>query len=279
MKKIRLIAPLAVLSLVVLAACNTNLNQAPGANVGQPEAVMEEKTEGDKMMEEDAAMDEEVEDAAAEETEAPDPFADRFDKEISCSMLKTDQARQECEFQVNEIVAQMIMSEADRRFDVSQCAKLPTEFKERCEDRIESTGVQGPVSDADLELFREATRPSFEDPEEGAEPEAFPVASYDKSKCAQLKAPGYAAYCRELIEERMQRDQLELIFISDDVEECDTLADEDLQRECQAFFGVVVETELPEEPVNAAPDSEAPAPDVPGAPGEPGNPDVPEEEL
>ncbi len=236
MKKTIQISTLFTLSLVLLTACsNFSMDEKPSAQKPGIEKVAEQA--------EDAGVQPE-----AVEPDIEDPFAARFDKEIDCGMLKDEQARTDCKFQVMDMVAQQIYSEAVRYFDLKTCAKLPTTFMERCERQIKDAGVKGPISDAEMALYRDALQPKYPEPVEGVEPEIEPVPTFDKTKCSQLTTPGYREYCEKGVNERVARYELETIFRGGDSSKCATLQDERVKTECEMFFGIF-EPPLPEEEV------------------------------
>ncbi len=202
--------------------------------------------------------------AVQQDDESP-AVAERQDyKKVSCSMLKLKENQENCEMQVNDFIAQELNSEITSIFDASRCGILPDFLAESCKSSIEQSGVTGPVSAADLAAFREAVNPTFPEPTEGdellAEP---PMPTYDKSKCATLKATGYKDYCEGIINSRLDQQKLDEIISGGDIKGCDTLASDNMKRDCKSFFGVFEEPELivEEEPIVEEPPTET-APDT-----------------
>jgi hypothetical protein len=217
---------LAVFSLLILSACD-NFSWS-SVSVGEPEkAMMEDK----EMME--------------GETPAVDESSS---KQADCSMLKSAVQQEDCESQVNELIARIIQSEAVQTFDLELCGKLPSFFAEQCETAVEASGVKGPVSEDDMAMYSEALNPVFPQPEEGAEADSPAIPVYDKSKCAELQTPGYQAYCEGQIDLIMERIKLDQIFEDGDVEDCEQFTDEDLKTDCEGYFGVIVAPPVPAEP-------------------------------
>lgn len=222
MNSLKKFLPLLVLALLILAACTNPLAkktsevQVDTGVTAQPTGVGEIIT--------------------------PEVSGSRFGSDMKCSMLKNAENRQACESQINDMIGMMLESEIIDSFDVNRCKELPVGFAADCEMQLADTSVKGPVSDAELAMFREAVRGTL--PEQGEEGEipSFPV--YDKTKCAQLKTPGYKEYCEKQVTARIEQEELDQIVQSGDINRCNELKTEDIIINCKEFFGVEVEPEV-----------------------------------
>jgi len=237
MNDLKKFLPLPVLALLILAACTNPLaKEAP-----------------EKVMDSDVA----TQSASVEEAALPEMPESRYGSGLKCSLLKSADKRQDCEIQVNEMIGMMLESEIVGSFDVKRCKELPSEVAERCENRLAEAGVQGPVSDEELEMFREAIRGTSlalnKENEEGETPMSQPV--YDSSKCAKLKTSGYKEYCESQVVYRIDQYKLDEIIMSDNSARCDELKNEDFKTMCKQFFG---EESVAPETVEPATTTESP---------------------
>lgn len=231
MKNLKKFLPLLVLALLILAACTNPLSK----NTSEVQVDTEV-----------------IEQPIIAEDVASVGISDlTFGPNMKCSMLRNTDNRQDCEMQVNETIGMMLEHEIASSFDVKRCKELPASIAEMCTNRLTDSGVQGPVSDEDKVIFREAMRGTSpeitEENEEGETPFLFPV--YDIANCSQLKTSGYKAYCEKRITEKIDSNKLEEIIQSGDSKRCDELVSEDHRLECEMFFGIYVVSEHSEEPV------------------------------
>ena len=167
-------------------------------------------------------------------------YVSRYGKNMKCSNLKNAEKQKMCEMQINDVVGAMLEAEIIESFDVGRCDELPADVAQNCKNRLTETGVQGPVSASERELFSEIMRGKYPEMNEG-DSEILSYPTYDKSKCAELHSSGYRAYCEKKIAEREARNQLEEVIQAGDVNRCDEFSDDDLKRECKMFFGVFPE--------------------------------------
>ena len=210
---------MSLMALVVLSACNS---KAPSEDIATmtTEVVVQE---------------------AVMEKEEPLPpvtgIESRFGDSMSCSMLSEKEAQEECEAQVNNFIGGFLMTEIMQSFDGARCKELPGQAGADCEAALAAAGVKGPVSDEERALFREITRGTFPELDEG-NAGAIQSPEYDASRCAELKATGYKEYCEKDIARSVDRDLLNEIFVSQDSNRCAELKDEDAERQCNDFFGL-----------------------------------------
>ena len=235
MKNLKKFLPLLVLALLILAACTNPLSKKT------PEVQVDNEVVEQPVITEDATSVE-ISDLT-------------FGPNMKCSMLKDSDNRQNCEIQVNEMIGVMLEHEITSSFDAKRCKELPASIAEMCRIQLTESGVQGPVSDEDKVIFNEAMRGTSpditEENGEGETPFLFPV--YDVVKCAQLKTPGYKAYCEKLVTERIERNKLEQIIEAGDVARCDELEAEDYKMECKLSFGVDIASLRPPASVEEIP--------------------------
>ncbi|MBN2307270.1 hypothetical protein JXD20_04765 [Candidatus Peregrinibacteria bacterium] len=228
MNNFRKFLPLLVLALMVLAACAKE-------QMGQEVKTMVQVQPATEAATDDADTEEMVRES-------------RYGMGLKCSMLKNTQTQQECEVELNDVIGSMLSSEIVSTFDAKRCKELAPAVAADCESKIAAMGVQGPVSEEERAMFAEAIKPVRP---EAAGPDAEEAESiYDKTKCAELKTPGYQAYCEKTIDSRMDQDKLGSIVESDNVSRCDELVTESLREDCRAYFGIEpeeVEEETPDE--------------------------------
>lgn len=230
MKNLKKFLPLLVLALLILAACTNPLSKKTSEIQVDTGA-----TEQPIITDEPASV--EISDSM-------------FSSNMQCDMLKNSENRQDCEIQINDMIGMMLEHEITSNFDVKRCKELPASIAEICKGHLDESGVQGPVPDAELAMFRAAMRGTSpditEENGEGETPFLFPV--YDVVKCSQLKTPGYKAYCEKFVIERIEQGTLEQIIESGDANRCDELDSENYKMECKLFFGVdIIPTATPED--------------------------------
>lgn len=219
MKNLRRILPLALLTLLVVTACNKESGTKVPTTVTVKEPVAQEQP------------------AAVNEGESDIPVF-RYGANMKCDLLKSAERRQECEMQINEIIGSMLESEIISGFDISRCSELPNAIGQNCQKRLTESGVKGPVPAEEVMIFNEIQRGTFsEDPEN-------PMPVYDSARCAELKAVGYKEYCEKRVAERAERNKFEEVIMSNDRSRCDELSAEESKNECRRFFGIEAAEEV-----------------------------------
>lgn len=213
----KLILPLFVASFV-LAGCASNEpmapNNAPGAQQPSPQQGQQAQS-------------------APSNTGAPvsNVPVSRFGKEMKCDVLKAKDAQQNCEMQINDMIGGMLESEIISSYDIGRCSELPAGVAKSCQDRLSATGVKGPVPDEEIAMFNDIMRGTpNKDPKN-------PGITYDSTKCAQLKTPGYKEFCEARLSERADQQKLNQIIQSKDKKGCDTLTTQTMKDDCKRFFG------------------------------------------
>lgn len=160
-------------------------------------------------------------------------------EDVECSDLQSANARLNCTVQVKEVVASAVAAEIIDTFDINRCDELPPSYAENCQRLLSETGVIGPVSREERELFSGIMSGNApESPEEGGVPATFLSPEYDSDQCAQLKATGYREYCEKRIQERISQNQLDEIIQSGDPDRCSELSERESRFHCQEFFGL-----------------------------------------
>lgn len=179
----------------------------------------------------------------------------RFGTNMKCDVLKDTEAQQRCEMQINDMIGSMLESEITASYDVGRCKELPADVATRCQERLNETGVKGPVTMEEVTLFDEITRGT---PNEDIENRSI---VYDSTRCAELKTAGYKEYCEKSVTERVDQGKFSEIIRSKDKVRCGELATESLKNDCKRFFGEeVVVTPVP----TPAPEVTEVAPEVTG---------------
>ncbi|MCA9373740.1 MAG: hypothetical protein R3B71_06040 [Candidatus Gracilibacteria bacterium] len=160
-----------------------------------------------------------------------DSLGSLYTSGLDCEMLSTDEARQNCEIQVNDTIGALLENDVLSHFDLDRCIALKDQIGSNCQGQIESTGVKGPVPDEELALFREAVNgSSLPTGDDSPSPEV------DSANCDSLTTPGYAEYCRAEIAGRMELSLFDEITLSGNSARCGELTT--LQEECEDFFFV-----------------------------------------
>lgn len=210
MKNIKLI-PVALLSLLTLSACATSLPQnAPKDTVTIEQTAVIQDAESTVML-------------------------SRYGTGMNCELLKAEGAVDACKSQMNEMIGNMFESEIMSSFDVDRCKELPGDLGVSCQSRLEESGVKGPVSKAEADKFQEILRGSFPEPKEGeVMVQRYP--NYDVKQCIELKTPGYQAYCEKQVNERVESNLMDEIFLSKDVSRCEELKDAQRQETCKLLM-------------------------------------------
>jgi len=255
--------PISLVTLVLVSACNMLPAQQPAQQpqTTQPAETAETMPTGVDAQDTPLVIEGEI-----------DPNVSRYGTNLNCEMLKDENSRTTCEVQINDMIGSLLETEIVTTFDIARCDELPAQVAAVCTEQITETGVKGPVSTDEMNLFAEITAGTFPEPDESGIFALYPI--YDSGRCSELKTEGLKEYCVKQI--AMAENQLELdkIFQSGDVEGCDTLTDEALKTNCQAFFGVgldapPVDIEIPvpddivpvEEPVEVPADLSGAAPE------------------
>lgn len=141
-----------------------------------------------------------------------------YGSKMECGRLKTEKGRQGCELQVNEMIGHMLRQEIVNTFDVGRCSELPDEVAKSCKKSLTETGVQGPVPAEEMAMFEDISR------------------GRSGVQCADLKTPGYKAYCDREMNERSQRNLFNEIVISEDSGRCSELSDASFREQCSTYF-------------------------------------------
>jgi hypothetical protein len=188
-----------------------------------------------------------------------DPFASRYGTGLKCDLLKTEESRKNCEYQINDMIGSMLESEIMSSFDISRCKELQGEASVNCTSYLTETGVKGPVSAEEMAMFNEAVQGTYPEPTENGEFSPFP--EYDSKKCATLKTEGFKEYCEKQIAQQVEQIKFDEIISSGDVKRCDEFKDENSKNNCKMMFGV----EIPQEEIPAPETVAEPAETPPGA--------------
>jgi len=152
-------------------------------------------------------------------------------KLITCDMLNDADSQNDCYFQQNEIAINELYGEIRKTFSLSRCAELPESMIGGCQDYIEKTGIQGPITMEEYDALQAAMRPVVNESEdEEAE-------TYDVNNCVALTVTGMRGYCEKKINERMQNQLIDEIFQSGDAARCDELTDEESRAGCKLELG------------------------------------------
>lgn len=244
MKNMKKFLPITFLTLFVLAACTAPVADGP---IGQSEVVQQPG-----QAQEDPTT--------LQEGPGPgDPFASRYGSGLKCDLLKTEQSRQNCEYQINDMIGSMLESEIMSSFDLSRCKELQGEAGNNCTTYLTEIGVKGPVSAEEMAMFQEAVQGTYPEPGENGDFSPFP--EYDPKKCATLKTEGFKEYCEKQIAQQMDQIKFDEIISSGDVKRCDEFKDENSKNNCKMMFGV----EIPQEETPAQETVVEPAETPPGA--------------
>jgi hypothetical protein len=199
----------------------------------------------------------------------------------SCADLKNETARADCVAQTTGIALDALNSEILHTFDTKRCVELPQEMADECVKTIQESGVQGPISDEQIQALRDAMDPSYKIPEgsKGEDIESEPY--YDVTKCTTLTVTGFKEYCEKQLNKRIEEETMSKIIESGDATKCDELKDETFKRTCKIELGAITETSeklMIEEPAEGTTGQVGvPAPEMlEGAvePAEPVNPDI-----
>jgi len=166
------------------------------------------------------------------EGEAED-LATETTTKITCRMLENSDREEECNEQSNDVAAQALEDEILDTFDSARCGKLPENMAEDCKDSIEQSGVQGPVSAEELEIFDAAME--YITPEEGR------GGGYSIVKCSLLTTPGFQTYCEAMVNELIDEDVLDEIVDSGDSTRCNELKTEEINNRCLIEFNLFSE--------------------------------------
>jgi hypothetical protein len=172
------------------------------------------------------------------QTEVTSEGINQTQKIVACNMLKSKDNQDKCNSQAQDMISRFLLSEIQNTFDVSRCKILPEELISDCENNINNTGVTGPVSDEDLAAYESAINPYSSQPEEETTQVQPTSPTYDKTKCAVLKAPGFKAYCEKQLDIRSDSDLLPSIIRERKIEKCDELKTEEVKRQCENMLGV-----------------------------------------
>lgn len=225
MKNLNKILPLGFVSMLLLAACTNPFSKT---DTTKP-VIVPSSTDVVTAVE----VVENAEGGAEVNAETFVPTS-RYGTSLKCSQLKSPGGREECEMQMNDVVGNMLEREIVATFDIGRCKELPGEAGESCKTRLSETGVTGPVSDEEIALFQEIAGGIFPEVKEGEEPPRYPT--YNKARCAELKASGYQAYCEKKITERMERNLFDEIIQSEQSSRCEELTDEQMKNDCKNIF-------------------------------------------
>ncbi|MBU0727911.1 hypothetical protein KKA95_04470 [Patescibacteria group bacterium] len=148
-------------------------------------------------------------------------------------MLENSDREDECNQLLSNMAAEELEDEILDTFDSARCGKLPENMIEDCKDRIKQSGVQGPVSTEELEIFDAAME--YTAPEEGQ------GGGYSMVKCSLLTTPGFQTYCEAMVNELMDEDALDEIVDSGDSSRCSELKTEEVNNRCLIEFNLFSE--------------------------------------
>ena len=162
----------------------------------------------------------------------------------SCADLKNETSRADCMTQTNDIVLNALNSEITSTFDTKRCVEMPQEMADECVKQIQESGVQGPISDEQVQALRDSMNPSFKVPEGAEGQDVESEQYYDITKCATLTEAGLKEYCEKQLNKRINEDTALKIVGSRDATKCDELKDEISKRNCKIELGTL--TEKPE---------------------------------
>ncbi len=219
MIRLKRILPLFLLTVFVLSACSQKPSETVVSDKGDTEPVVEVEV---------------VEEAIPESGIEPAIYSSDY----SCSDLKDNNRREACEVGVANLMGSLLESEILETYDFARCKELPEGQAENCETHLTATGVQGPVSVEEIEIFYQALQGAMpEDVAEEAEDDEINLV-YDKTKCAELKTPGYKEYCETMIVEQEESSLLNQVLQSGDVSRCGELSTESLRNDCKESFAV-----------------------------------------
>lgn len=164
----------------------------------------------------------------------------------SCNDLKSKTLRENCINEASWMALDALNAEIIRTFDVKRCNELPQEMADSCVSRIQDTGVNGPVSEAEVSALQEAMRLSY-NTVEGEEGEMMEENGYyDIKKCATLTASGLKEYCEKQLNRRIEEDKVFKIVESGDATKCDELKDGNYRNMCKMELGAYEEPEMTE---------------------------------
>jgi hypothetical protein len=165
-------------------------------------------------------------------------------KAYSCNDLKSGTFRTDCVNQLSVIAVDALNSEILGTFNAKRCVELPQEMADECVNRIQKSGVQGPITDEQVQALHEAMNLSYKTTQ-GAEGEVIPEDEgyYDIAKCATLTAKGLKEYCEKNINIRIEEEKMFKIVGTGDITKCDELTNEESKKSCKVELGVIEEPE------------------------------------
>ena len=164
----------------------------------------------------------------------PDMASSRFG-EMSCDLLKLEENRVSCKARMNDMIGLLLDSEIMDTFDIARCSIFPEATANSCKQRIEATGVKGPISAEEREIFNQAMSPVMVEVSEGSS--AMPGFTFDIKKCAGLTTAGFKAHCENLVNERIDQQKLREIVSAGDVRRCAELVSTSSQERCRMMLG------------------------------------------
>jgi len=170
-------------------------------------------------------------------------------KTLTCDVLNDDIRKENCLRERNELVAEYLLSEIKRTFDMGRCNLLSVSMARGCREGIEVTGVKGPISEKELAQLEEAFTAKITSSELDTEDdtiESRDIIEYDLGKCTGFSSSGLKEYCEEQLKGIISRQELRDVVDAGDVSKCADLEDEYV-RFCEEEFGIYTEEELLEE--------------------------------
>ena len=246
---------LSLSSVFLLSACNL----IPTSS--EPSVVIPKNTTSSDQMMDSSSSD--LSDSMPEEAVFVDyTLEEETLKDMKCDMLSDKKMREDCLSSVNRTIADFLYSDIVNTFDINRCDKLNSYNIESCKNFIKNSGVKGPISLDAYEAFKNATTMIFEQGECKEECDDDNVcislectegrSYYDINKCDALSAPGLSAYCRKIVNQRMDEEKVMQVVESGKSSECNQFSDSSLKNQCNSYFGIFPEEDdflIQEEPV------------------------------
>jgi len=162
---------------------------------------------------------------------------------LDCNLFEKGEVREMCESQVNEQISNMLLMEARSKFNISLCKNLSTPFSEECERYITDSGVQGPISDEEVLIFKDAVKIILPEPPEPSDNEIeieneFINRTYKIEKCDELTTPGFKEYCKNKVTQKIDQNTLDSIYTSGDSSKCETIKNDRIKQNCLTLFDI-----------------------------------------
>jgi len=170
-------------------------------------------------------------------------------KLITCDMLKNVESKENCARSMSDIAADFLSSEVNRYFDLARCDMLLSWQIENCKTRIQESGVQGPITDEEVQSFAAAMNRESSEVIEDEEGNVIEVKAggYDVKKCSVLTTPGLKVYCEKTVLRRAEDDKLFEIVNSADEVKCAELTTDEYKTICKREIQIMKGEYVPEE--------------------------------